>query len=296
MADPNQAGPIDQSPVSENQDKIVDVYFGVFFDAIDMSVMAQYFNRGEYMRKGEEAVSNVKNSSTYKTVDEVAAWAKFATDVLPDNPVSKAVNTALGVKDTIENKVDDYMGKVEGISDDIAGLGDKVPTSFGSSTESGEKEESGNEGLIGSRSIISKLESGYVGDYFGTNYNFRIYTTGAVTNVELKQKNEETPQLDENTRSQFEKDGIDAAINAIKQQINTCPQSKLSLHFDIFGYTKDPAVNKFISEIDQFKQIPNINELSIDFKGLYDNFYSKEEVMNSMNEDTFIRFRNLNKL
>jgi hypothetical protein len=293
MSDPNSAGPVDQSPVSENQDKMVDVYFGVFFDAMDMSLAAHYFNKDEYLRKGDEAVSDVKNSSTYKTVDEVAAWAKFATDVLPDNPVSKAVNTALGVKDTIENKVDDYMGKVGGISDDISDMG-KLPTSFGTS----DKEEEEGESLLGSgRSIISKLEPCYVGDHFGTNYNFRIYVTGAVTTQEVKQKGatdgEEAAQLDENARKQFEKEGIEAAVNAIKQKI---PQPKLFLHFDIFGYTKDPAVNNFISEIDQFKQIPNVNELSIDFKGIYDNFYSKEEVLNSMSEDTFIRFRSLNKL
>jgi hypothetical protein len=298
MGNPSQADSLNQSSVSENQDKMVDIYFGIFFDAMDMSLAAHYFNREEYLRKGEEKVSEVKDSSIYKTVNEVAAWADFVAETLPDNPVSKAVKKGLEVKNTIESKADNLMGKAGGLSDDIAGLGGKVPTSVSNKEKS--DDDSGGESVLGSeRSVISKLEPNYIGDYFKTNYNFRIYTVGAVTKKEVKQNksnnDEAEPELDENTRNQFEKDAIEKVVEAIKQKINPS-LPKQSLHFDIFGYTKDPAVNNFIQEIDQFKQNPNVNELSIDFKGLYDNLNSRDEVFSSINEDTMKRFRNLNNL
>jgi hypothetical protein len=317
MKNPNQADKLEESPVSENQDKTVDVYFGIFFDAIDMSLAAHYFNREEYLRKGEDAVSDVKNSSTYGTVNEVAAWADFATDVLPDNPVSKAVNTALEVKSTIENKVDDVFGKVNTVNDDVSDKMGKIPTSFGSGTDGNKSEGDAGESLIGSRSIISKMEPNYVGgvpsqeteekDYgvkvtistSGDVYNFRIYTTGAVTNQEIKQKEpanaEEEPQISEDARKQLAQNAIEDVKNAVNQKIAPCPP-KLFLHFDVFGYEKDPAANDFISEIDKFKQNPKVIDLSTDYNGgLFENFHSKDEVKSKLG-DTSARFRNLDKL
>ena len=311
----NSAKSQEKSPESENQDKSIEVYFGVFFDAKDISLLGSTFNRQEYMRKGEEAVSDAKDSSIYKTVDEVAMYAKFATDILPDNPVSKAVNKALEIKDTLENKVDDVFGKVNSINDSITDVAGKVPTSFGSGTDGTDSEGDAGESLIGSRSIISKMEPKYIGipmttgeekkvailsvSTFESPYNFRIYTTGAVSNQEVKQKDsektEETVQISEEARKQYAKEAVEDAVNAINQQLKPCPP-KLSVHFDLFGYKKDPAVNNFISEIDKFKQNPKVNELSIDYKGLYDNFHSKDEVLSSMGNDTIMRFRNLNNL
>jgi hypothetical protein len=303
MENPNQANSFNQDPKSENQDKIVNVYFGVFFDAMDMSLMGHYLNPGEYLRKGEEKVSEAKDSSIYKTVNEVAAWADFAANTLPDNPVSKAVKKGLEVKNTVENKADDLVDKVGGISDKVSGLEDKlndkldkVPTSFGTGEkEEEEKEEKGNM-LMSKRSIISKLEPTYYGDFYNSDYNFRIYTIGAVTNNEVKQKkstdDQEDAQIDENARKQLENEAIEKAVAAIKQKIDNTP-TEIFLHFDIFGYSKDPAVNNFITEIDQFKQITKVKELSIDFKGLYDNFYDPNEVMSSMGSDTMVRFRSI---
>ena len=306
------AGNVNPSEASENQDRMIDIYFGVFFDAKDMSLLAQHFNREEYMRKGEETVSDVKNSSIYKTVDEVAMWAEFATNVLPDNPVSKAVNTGLNAKKTVEKTVDDAFGKVNAINDAISDKASKIPTSFGTGTEGNKSEGDAGESLIGSRSIISKLEPNYVGgepaqekieeDYgikvsytkSGPSYSFRIYTIGAVTNQEVK-KPEEEPQLNEETRKGFAEKAIEAAVNAVNQNINPYSNAKLSLHFDVFGYAKDPAVKNFISEIDKFKQNPNVNEVSVDYEGKYEKFCDAKEVKNSLG-GTSARFRNLNNL
>ena len=312
MDNQNSAKSVDESATSENQDKTVDVFFGVFFDSMDASLLANYFNREEYMRKGEETVSDVKDSSVYKTVDEVAAWAKFATDVLPDNPVSKYVKKGLEVKKTAEKTVDDSMGKVNAVNDAVSDNMSKIPTSFGTSTGDGAKQEGdAGESLIGSRSIISKLEPRYIGgeatkekvekDYgvkvsyekSRDSYSFRIYTVGAITHQELKQKNsEEAAQID---NAQIDK-AVGDAVNAIKGYINNaCPPNQ-SVHFDIFGYKKDPAVNKFISEIDQFNQEGKVNEISVDHQELYENLSSSDEVRKDLSDTTKKRFRSLDNL
>ena len=279
---PNSASQVDESPESENQEKMENVYFGVFFDAIDNSAMANMIgDRGEYMRMGEEKVSEVKDSSIYKTVDKVGMWTKYATDVLPDNPVSKAVKKGLEIKDTVENKANEYIGKVEGINDSIANKAGDIPTG----TDGGTAED-----MVGGRSVISKMEPCYIGDYYNTNYNFRIYTKGAVTNNELRR--EETTELDDEARKHLGEKVAKEAVEAIKTKM---PQiKKFSLHFDVFGYEKDPAVTNFIPEIDQFKQNPNVNKLSTDYKGIYKKFYDKNEVLDDLGI-TCVRFRDLSK-
>jgi len=404
MEDAN-ASSLDQSPVSENQEKLVHVYFGVFFDAMDESVLGQFFNRGEYLRKGEEFISEVRESSIYKKVDEVAAWAKLATDILPDNPVSNLIKTGLGAKQSGENLVDDAMGfgnRMNDKIDDLSTLADDpidkltntlmdkapaipkmpdIPTSFGKSfstdsnddkkeeveeevveevEEEGEDEEGRStkglgDKILGSRSIISKMEPSYIGcgnqlagfslssdsgaeETPVVNFNHRIYTTGAITNQELQQKEpeeekdeKEKSKKDDNNRKQYAKDAIDSgldmgmgmaeqkvdsltpepmdenrrnecatkAIGKVMGEItNTLFAGKQSVHFDIFGYKKDIAVNNFIQQIeDELKKNQNITEISIDYTGLYEEFHSRNEVMDNMNSDTKLRFRNqLNKL
>lgn len=279
-----QNGPVKKSPESENQEKKETVYFGIFFDAKDMSLAANYFDRGSALRSAEETVSDVKENSIYKTVEEVAIWAKFATDVLPDNPVSNAVKKGLEVKNTVENTADEYMGKVGGINDAISDKASDIPMGTG--------EDSGNAGdaFLGSRSIISKMEPNYTGDYFGTNYNFRIYTTGAVTQEEVKQQKKDDERVSADARKVWEKEAIDETLNAIKTKM---PQiKKFSLYIDIFGYKEDPAVNNFIPQTDQFKQNPNVNEFTVS-QGIYEKFYDKNEVLNDLGE-VYARFRNLN--
>ena len=286
MEKPN--GPLDKSQESENQEKIENVYFGVFFDAKDMSLAAHYFDRGKYLREGEEMVSDVKENSIYKAIEEYSGYAASIVEQLPDNPVSKHVKTALDAKNSVQSKVDDLTGMAGGLNDEITNKLGEVPMS------TDKDDESGSESLTGGRSIISKLEPCYTGDYFGTSYNFRIYTTGAITNKELKQKKEAEPDLDEETRKFYEKEAVEMAVSAVESKIKKCPQGKLSLHFDVFGYKKDPAVHSFIPEIDKFRQVPNVSELSIDFKGLYEKLHDKDEVSGSLG-NIKTRFRELDK-
>jgi len=307
--DDGKAKNVDPATASESEEKTVNVYFGIFFDAVDKSFLTQMlgFNREEEMRKVEETVSDVKSSSTYQTINEIEAYAKMATDILPDNPVSKAVNKASELKSKTENVVDDVFGKVSGIDKAITDKAGDVPTSFGNSED--KKNDNDAEDMVGSRSIISRLEPNYIGIPFTKGEdkevaivkvatiesasNYRIYTTGAISNNEVR-KPDGDPEISDGERKTLEDAAVDKVINEIKSHINGKP--KKSLHFDIFGYAKDPALKTFIHKTDLFKKEPDVNDVSVDHEGKYKKFYDVDEVKNSMSQKTRDRFRNLNKL
>jgi len=304
-----RAEKLDQAPVSESEEKTVHVYFGIFFDAIDKSYLTQLlgFDRGEEMRKAEGMVSDVKSSSTYQTINEIEAYAKMATDILPNNPVSNLVNSLSEKKGQAENLVDDAFGVVSNIDKGISDKAGDIPTSFGTG---GGKEDEDNAGdMVGARSIISRLEPNYIGVPFSegekkevaivkvstleSGYNYRIYTKGSVTNDDVRKPDKES-EISDGDRENLAEAAVGSVIGEIEKNIKGQP--KKSLHFDIFGYAKDPALKKIIPEINKFKQLPEINEVSIDHEGKYNKFYDPDEVKNSMSGETKSRFRNLNKL
>ena len=357
-------GPLKVRLASENQDKSIDVYIGVFFDAMDNSFLANYLRdeeistKGEYIREGEEAVRDVKDSRAYQTTDEVLEYVKMINKALPDNDVSNFILKGIGAKEDAEKLVDDGFGKVNEIDNAISDPKSLIPNSVPAgianfATEQKEdmfelmedsadyhlgskaaefvrddassyasdlgkeiaKEtpkliEEGEEVFIGSRSIISKLEPKYIGESteeglfeddledlpvgvsHGFRYCYRIYTTGAVTNQELKKNTEN--ELDDASRKWLMDQAVNNAVYQIKCNIRRTPP-KQSVHFEVFGYKKDPAVQKFLSKINQFNQEPNVNESSLDYQGLYENLCSPEEVKNDL-QDKKKHFTNLDKL
>jgi hypothetical protein len=303
MADTGNAGPVDQSSTSENQDKTVDMYFGVFVDIREIdnwiNTVGNYRNKGKKWK--EDMESDVKDSSYYKTGMLVEGAAKSIIDALPDNPVSNAIKKGLDAKDKVTgymDKAENAVGKVEGFIDDKS---NKVLNNDYVSMD-------GIDPLGSNRSIISMMEPDYCGgifegkeDDFWSDYNYRIYVEGSVYAGDFKSKkstnDEDTSESDADVSDDVKKvwsdEAAQQAIDAIKDKIKTAPQGqKLSLHFDIFGYAKDASLDNLEPEINNLKgENPNINEISIDCIGKYENLNDPDEVGKSLGGSS-IRFRN----
>jgi hypothetical protein len=85
------------------------------------------------------------------------------------------------------------------------------------------------------------------------------------------------------SRVEEAKEGIKKAIPPVKQE----------LFIDIFGFKKDPAVNRLIQEIDSFlSQLPNVMQYDVPTKELFDNFCDFKEIEK---KDYLSRFRNIKK-
>ena len=273
MGDSGNNG-LEKSPVSDNQDTMVDVFLGVFFDGIETDLIKAY--RANLERQKDEIKSDIQNSSVYGTVNEYSGYAKSIADQLPPNPVSNVVNTAVETKEKIEGAVWGAVDTVEALVDNNFGLG----------SVSSEFVNDGDDLLSSDRSSISKIEPRYRGDIINAPYNFRFYVLGAVSNDELRNK-PDAPELG----ADFIEQSVRTAKEAIEDKINSCPRN-LHVHFDVFGFGKDPAVKSFIPEIEGFRQMDKVDELTLEFTGIYDNYHSMDEVKSSLGE-VIIRFSKL---
>jgi len=293
MAD--EAKPLDESSVSENQEKTIDYYFGVFIDLREIdswfNTVGKYRNKGKKMK--EDFESDVMDTKYGKVAAIVDGTAKNVADKLPpNNPVSKAIQAkdkVMGYKD----KAEGMLGKVEGFVDNAA---NKVLDNDFIKME-------GIDPLGSKRSIISMMEPAYWGkpnedDVWGTYYS-RIYLQGSVHTGDFKPKkssSEEDESEDEKSieeaRGQWIDEAVQEALDAIKQEMSKIPQGKVCLHFDLFGYSKDPSIDKLKPKLDGLKQeSANINEIKIDYTGKYENLNDPDEVSKSLSGGEF-HFRN----
>ena len=307
MSDPNSADKLDQSPVSENQEKTAEMYFGVFFDVHEIdhwvNTIGNYRNKGERWKEGLE--SDIQDNKAYKVGMMVEGTAKSVVDKLPNNPVSNVIKKGLDAKDKvvgIKDKVEGAVGSVTGAVDKIS---DKALNNDYVSVD-------GFDPLGANSSIISKMEPAYCGglfenegENFWSDYNYRIYAQGGVLAADLKppkeKKDEDTSEADDaenkaamqQALTNFAQEAVEEALNAIKSKIDKAPAGqKLSLHFDIFGYAKDASIDNLEPEINNLKgRYPDINEISIDYTGRYNNLNDPDEVGNDL-RGTKIRFRN----
>lgn len=306
MANPNSADRLDESPASENQDKTADMYFGVFFDVVEIdswiNAIGNYRNKGERWKEGFE--SDVQDNKAYKVGMMVEGTARSVAEKLPANPVSNAIQKGLDAKDKVagfKDKAEDAVGKVTGFIDDKS---DKLFNNDFIQME-------GIDPLGSNTSIISKMEPAYCGGLFEegnfwSDYNYRIYAQGGVLADELKpkkqKKDEDTSESDdaqnEAAKQQWLENlatqAVQDALDAIESKIGKAPSGqKLSLHFDIFGYAKDKSIDNLESEINNLKgKFPDINELNIDYTGKYENFNDPNEVGKDLGGGTKMRFRN----
>jgi hypothetical protein len=309
--DPN-AGPVNQSPLSENQDKTTDVYFGVFFDVHELG--AWFTKIGDYRKKGErwkeDFESDVQDNKMVKTAMFVEGCVKSVMGQLPNNPVSNIIQKGLDAKDKvvgIKDKVEGAVGKVTGTIDNVS---NKI-------IDNDYVKLDGFDPLGSKRSIISLMEPTYVGGLyakdeegesnFWSDYNYRIYVEGSVTAFDFqpkKETEEKEPESEEERKDAEEKEKgkqkwrEDEAKKAVTKALETIEnkipkEQKLSLHFDIFGYADDASLDNIEQEINNLKgTYPAINELKIDHIGRYNNFNDPDEVKSDLDSDTRIRFRN----
>ena len=307
MPDTN-ASDLSKSDTSENQEKTVDMYFGVFFDVQEVD---HWINTvGNYRKKGEkykeEFETDVQTSDAYKVGMIVEGTAKNVINALPNNPVSNVIQKGLDIKD----KVVGIKDKVEGKVDEISGLvDDKTNSVLDSASNTGFLNLEGIDMLGSKRSIISLMEPAYCGGAFigkeiFTNYDYRFYLQGGIFAKDMKPEkstNGDTSESDDAQNEEREEkqkiiraqEAAKKALQAIEKKIGAAPKGqKLSLHFDLFGYAKDNSINNLKPEINSLKgKYPDINELNIDYTGLYNDFNNPDEVRSDLGGDTLIRFR-----
>ena len=304
MGNPNQSEPLDQSSVSENQDKTVDMYFGVFFDVHEIdhwiNSIGNYRNKGERWKEGLE--SDIQDSKVGKIGMIVEGTARNVVDKLPDNPVSKAIKTGLDAKD----KVTGYMDKAENAVGSVTGfIDDKSDKVFNNDVVNME----GFDPLGSNRSIISMMEPAYCGGLYEndgediwSDYNYRVYAQGGVLADDLKPKKDEVASEADDAEKEAAKqqwltnmaeEAVVEALKEIESKIGKAPSGqKLSLHFDIFGYEKDTSIDNLEPEINNLKgKYPDINEIAIDYTGRYSKLNDPDEVGNDLG-GTKTRFRN----
>jgi hypothetical protein len=273
------------------------MYFGVFFDVHEnehwINAIGKYRKKGERWKEGLE--SDVQDNKAYKVGMLVEGTAKNVVDKLPPNPVSNAIKKGLDAKDKvagIKDKVEGAVGSVTGAVDNIS---DKV-------LNNDYVQMDGFDPLGANSSIISKMEPAYCGGLFeneGENYwsdyNYRIYAQGGVLADDLKppkeKKDEDTSEADDaeneaamqQGRTNFAQEAVKEALKAIESKIGKAAGQKLSLHFDIFGYAKDAAIDDLEPELKNLKgKYPDINEISIDHTGRYNNLNDPDEVRNDL--------------
>jgi hypothetical protein len=271
MEKPGGAGPVDKSQESENQDKIVNMCFGIFFDAFESNIIGNYREQGS--RWKDEQIGNITNSDEMLIGSAIYDMVVDVANKLPGNAVTDAINKVDALKKDAENAINSLNDKIDELNDSNLGLGEV----------SNECVNDGDDMLGSGRSVISRMEPSYMGDIngdlFETKYNYKIYIQGAINSSDLKKKEAtESESPDENYVNSI----VTEVKTEVESKIKAGPQAKLSLHFDIFGYRKDPAVNKFIPEVDTFSQIANVNEVNIEYKGLYENYYAPKEVNESL--------------
>ena len=299
----SNADPFPQSEKSENQDKTTDIYFGIFFDVREPDDDIWINKAGNYRKKGEKwkegAESDLQESKAYKVGMLVEGIANQIVETLPDNPVSKVIKTALDTKD----KIVGYKDKVEGAVESVTGFVDEKSDMI---MNQDYVTLSGFDVTGSKRSIISKMEPAYYGKFVDrkgmdeilATYNFRVETTGSLFAQDFNpdksddEDSSESQGISEEVRQFFSEEAAAQVMEEIEKKVCTLSGTKLSLHFDLFGYAKDASMSYLESKINGLKQtFPNINEMSIDYKGEYENFNDPDEVQRDLGE-TVMRFKN----
>jgi len=293
MQDSGGAAGYDMSDQKENQEKSLDMYFGVFFDVHEIDSWINFL--GNKRKAGEQWLNDkenfVQDSKAMKIATIIEGTAKNIIEMLPDNPVSNLIQSGLDIKDTIVGYIDtgkDLKDKYTGMVDDAVGSvlnNEYVPI-----------EDIDPLGSL--RSIIFDMEPDYIGglheniDSFWSDYNYRIYAQGSVFTSDFKPKEDDEEEIVSPEFREFaSQEAVDLSFAAIEDKVGMAPTGqKLSLHFDLFGYADDASIDMLKPKIDSLSH-PGIVEICYDHIGKYKNLNDPDEVFSDLG-GTSIRFRN----
>ena len=294
---PGSADSVNKQSASENQDKTLDMYFGVFFDVHDPLYDSWLSKVGKARKDAEkwkgDTENDIRDSKAYKIAQIVEGTAKNIIEALPPNPVSNLIQKGLEVKDTIVG----YKDKAEGLLDSATGAVDKVTNTI---LDQNYVHISGLDNVAGSKySIVFKMEPVYQGGAYQAEgddalavYVHRIYAQGSQFVEDYNPNTKEEEKVSAEERQQISDDAAAQALQQIKNKLNAAPKAKLALHFDLFGHADDASIEKLEPEINNLKgSYANINSVKIDYKGKYKNLYDTDEVRSDLG-GTVSRFRN----
>ena len=293
MQDSGGAAGYDMSEQKENQEKSLDMYFGVFFDVHEIDTWMNFL--GNKRKAGEQWLNDAENyvqdSKAMKIASMIEGTAKNIIEMLPDNPVSNLIQSGLDIKDTIVGYIDtgkDLKDKYTGMVDDA--VGSVLNNEYVSLN--------GFDPLGSLRSIIFDMEPDYIGglfenggENFWNDYNYRIYAQGSVFASDFKPKEDEEESVSPEVREFASQEAVDLSFAAIEDKVGMAPTGqKLSLHFDLFGYADDASIDMLKPKIDSLSH-PGIVEICYDHIGKYKNLNDPDEVGSDLG-GTMIRFRN----
>ena len=308
MGDPNRAGKVDPAPESENQEKIMNIFMGVFFDVREDD--SWYNAPGNYLNKGkkwkEDAESDFQDSKAGRIAQCVEGTARNVVEKLPPNPVSKAIKTGLDAKDKVVGYKDKLEGAVDKIEGTIGGVSDKLLDNKYVPVE-------GVDPVGSKRSIISMMEPAYYrmaeGEYgLFDIFSYRFYAQGSLcrkslsinagVSTEQKSKNEDdesdfNKDIPENVSIVWSNDAVNEVFGEIQNVLASKAGQKLSVAVDIFGYENDASIDILKPKIDSLKQTcPNIAELKVEYVGKYKKINDPDEVEKDLKKAGGQRFRN----
>jgi len=240
---PNQADSFDQSPESESQEKTKEMCFGVFFKGLDASQM--------------EALQKAIEDPLSKGQDMLGGLAE------------KAGSFIEGLKETGMNKMKNELGKLEGEHAPgmtVSGLGDTAEALINEKYNSVEDSATGalkDSGVGDTYEDVNKTINKYV-------YDYRIVKgNGKVDESALNSMSTIAANLIMDDQ-EFKKIS-DSVKNQVETIIKSEPGTKLTLHFDIFGFNFGAeAADFFEAEVPQFKTFPNVVDSTVDNKHVFD--------------------------
>jgi len=240
---PNQANALDESPESESQEKTKEMYFGVFFKGLDASQM--------------EALQKAIEDPLNKAQDLIGGLAEKASSFIE------------GLKEEGMNKMKNELSKIEGEHVPcltVSGLGDTAEALINEQYNSIEDSATGalkDSGVGDTYEEVNKTINKYL-------YDCRIVKgNGKVDESALKAIDTIVANLIMDDQ-EFKKMS-DSAKSQVETIIKSQPGTKLTLHFDIFGFNFGAeSADFFEAEVPQFKTFPNVVDSTVDNKHVFD--------------------------
>ena len=243
MKNPNSATEANKSPESESQEKTKEIYFGIFFKGLDISQMEKL----------------------QKAIEDPLSKGQDLLGGLGD----KATSFIEGLKDEGMNKMKSEVGKLEGEHApgmQVSGLGDTAEALINeqyNDVKGGATGALDETGAGDTYEEVNQTINKYVYDYRFVKGNGKVDESAlnAISSVagNLIMDKEEFKNIS------------DLVKNQVEVIIKSEPGTKLTLHFDIFGFNFGAdAADFFEEEVPKFKTFPNVVDSTVDNKHVFD--------------------------